>query len=64
MQGCKRGVSVSFACVLAAVVVSSAMFTGQAQAATITIVNNDGGGEGFNDSTPVVPYTGSATLKR
>jgi hypothetical protein len=32
---------------------------GPARAATITIINNDGAGEGFNDPTPVAPVGGN-----
>jgi hypothetical protein len=35
------------------------MIAGGAQAATITIVNLDGAGEGFNDPTPVAPVGGN-----
>ena len=34
------------------------------QAATITIVNNDGAGEGFNDATPVSPIGGNPGMTR
>src|SRR5439155_20784010 len=30
-----------------------------AEAATITVINNDGPGEGFNDPTPVAPVGGN-----
>ena len=44
-------------------VVSAALLLsafGVAGAATLTIVNNDGAGEGFNDATPVVPIGGNS----
>ena len=36
----------------------------QATAATITILNADGGGEGLNDQTPVAPVGGNTALTR
>ncbi len=36
-----------------------ALCAGTARAATITIVNSDAAGEGFNDPTPVAPVTGN-----
>lgn len=45
-----------FGLLAAALLVSGAV---AASAATITIVNNDGAGEGFNDPTPVAPIGGN-----
>lgn len=42
-----------------AVILTSALFASAAFAATITIVNNDGAGEGFNDPTVVAPVGGN-----
>lgn len=41
------------------VVVALVLAAGLSHAATITIVNNDGAGEGFNDPTPVSPVGGN-----
>ena len=35
-----------------------------AQAATITILNSDGAGEGYNDSTPAAPVGGNTGTTR
>lgn len=43
----------------AAVLFAGALLASAASAATITIVNNDGAGEGFNDPTPVAPVGGN-----
>lgn len=40
------------------------MLAGAANGATITIVNNDGAGEGFNDPTPTAPEGGNGGLTR
>ena len=47
-----------------AVVVLGLAFPRLAPAATITIVNLDGAGEGFNDTTPVSPVTGNSGATR
>ncbi len=44
---------------LAAILFSLAVTASPALGTTITIVNNDGFGEGFNDPTPVAPVTGN-----
>lgn len=51
----------AFALVLAAFVVSAA---GPAAAATITVLNLDGAGEGFNDPTVVAPVGGNPGVTR
>jgi hypothetical protein len=45
--------------VLVAAVLMLALATSAARAATITIVNIDGAGEGFNDATPAAPVGGN-----
>ncbi|MEO6463679.1 MAG: peptidase, partial [Candidatus Eisenbacteria bacterium] len=45
---------------LAALACATAVFTARVDASTITILNNDGVGEGFNDPTPVAPVGGNA----
>ncbi len=40
------------------------MLAGSAGGATITIVNNDGAGEGFNDPTPTAPEGGNSGVTR
>ncbi len=42
-----------------ATILTASLFAGVAAAATITIVNNDGPGEGFNDPTPVAAVGGN-----
>ena len=42
-----------------AALLTGALFAGAASAAVITIVNNDGAGEGFNDPTPVAAVGGN-----
>jgi hypothetical protein len=44
----------------AALALATLFAAAPAQAATITILNNDGVGEGFNDATPVAPVGGNA----
>lgn len=44
---------------LAWVLISAAFAFTQAQAATITVINLDGAGEGFNDPTPAAPVGGN-----
>ncbi len=44
---------------VAALTCAGLLAAGSAGAATITIVNNDGAGEGFNDPTPVAPVGGN-----
>lgn len=44
---------------LGALLCAAALLAGRADASTITILNNDGVGEGFNDPTPVAPVGGN-----
>ncbi len=48
----------------AALLCATALVAARADAATITIVNNDGAGEGFNDATPVAPVGGNPGVTR
>lgn len=50
--------------VFLAALLASFAFAHPAGAATITIVNNDGAGEGFNDATPVAPVGGNPGTTR
>ena len=45
---------------LACAVALGLLLASAARAATVTIINGDGPGEGFNDSTPVVPVGGNS----
>lgn len=45
--------------VIAVLAIGSFMILQSAEAATIVIINNDGPGEGFNDTTPVSPVGGN-----
>ena len=47
-----------------ALLASSLLLAVAANAATITILNNDGAGEGFNDPTPVTPVGGNTGTTR
>jgi len=55
----RRDPNVSFARRLLAVAAALILGAGAARASTITIVNLDGPGEGFNDPTPVAPVGGN-----
>ena len=49
---------------LSALVLLAGLWGSPARGATITIVNNDGPGEGFNDPTPVAPVGGNPGTTR
>lgn len=51
-------------CLCLALVVSPGFLTAPLTAATLTIVNNDGPGEGFNDPTAVAPVAGNTATTR
>jgi len=55
-RGVRLGLSV-LAC-------AALLHAGSARAATIIIVNSDGAGEGFNDTTPVLPVGGNPGVTR
>jgi hypothetical protein len=58
------GRSAALIAILLAVLVPALLAAGPARAATVTIINNDGAGEGFNDPTPVAPVGGNPGTTR